>query len=501
MILRRSEVRTKRQGNVAAMVACMLTVLLGMVGFAIDGGMLLSQRRAVQSGADAAAMAAASILYQNFPSSFSGGSYSSSGFRSAAKSEARRVAYANGFLHDASSYDGSNADAGKSKVRVRFPGGTDDDVGGGLGFENSSSIYNTGTNTKASGYEGNITDGCVEVTIHYFQSRYFSTIWGSDVIPIVCHAVAKGAFVAPEDGVIVLNYTAGQALRDTGGGSMIVIGGSFIVDSNATAALFDQGGGSITVMGATGSGQQASPEFDVTGGISIGGNGSLTTLNTNGVNTNSTYTGLHPTPDPLAYLPAPTQPAAGTITKTGGVYTLTPGYYDGTEANFPGNLNSSESIVLDGTGIYYINLPNNQFIKTTGGSITMSGSTRGVMVYMAGGALNVTGNSGSQMNLAPLPDSSVSGGSDVYQGMVFWQPVTNTNAISISGNGGVNVSGTFYAPGTSLMTITGNGTSGNGDQYGSQFVVNQLKVAGNGDVGINFKGGNAAKTRILCLVE
>lgn len=501
MILRRSPM-TRRTGNVAAMVACMLTVLLGMVGFAIDGGMLLSERRRVQSAADGAAMAAACVFYQNYPSmTDNGGNFSVNSQKTNAKLEARRVANANGYTHNASSYeDPSSSDVGKSKVRVRFPNG-DDDGEGSTGFVVPTSIYNTGINTKSPSFEGNIADGCVEVTVYYFQARYFSRIWGSDVIHIVCRAVAKGAFISPEDGVIVLNYTAGQALRDTGGGTIIVNGGSFIIDSNASNATFDQGNGTIIVKGGTGAKQQSSPEFNVTGGISLGGNGTITTLNTNGTSTNATYTGIHPTPDPLAYLPEPAKPAAGTITKVGDVYTLTPGSYDGTEANFPGNLNSSESIVFNGTGIYYFDMPaNNAKIKSTGGSITMSNGTDGVMLFLKQGSLDITGNSGSSMNLKGLP-SGTFGGSEAYQGMVFWQPTSNTNGISITGNGGVNMSGTFYAPSTTEFKVTGNGGSGNGDTYGSQFVVNQFKVAGNGDVNINYSGQTSAKTRVLCLVE
>src|SRR5262249_41880520 len=160
-----------------------------------------------------------------------------------ARTEARAVAAANGYNNE------RTGAAGTSDVHVRFPGN----------FIYTASIYND-TSTNSSNFDGGIADGCVEVTVTYYHPRYFTSIWGSDVIHIPCRAVAKGAFVAPQNGVIVTNYTANQSLFDTGGGQIDVHGGSFIVDSNANAAAFDQGGGLINVYGGTGVGQQANPE-------------------------------------------------------------------------------------------------------------------------------------------------------------------------------------------------------------------------------------------------
>src|SRR5262245_57107956 len=55
-----------RRGMIAAFVAVMLTVLVGVAALAVDGGLLQDNRRRVQAGADAAALAAASVLFQNY---------------------------------------------------------------------------------------------------------------------------------------------------------------------------------------------------------------------------------------------------------------------------------------------------------------------------------------------------------------------------------------------------------------------------------------------------
>src|SRR5207248_1938772 len=55
--------QASRRGSVSILVAVSLTLMLGIVAIALDGGMLLSERRHAQAVADAAALAAASDLY------------------------------------------------------------------------------------------------------------------------------------------------------------------------------------------------------------------------------------------------------------------------------------------------------------------------------------------------------------------------------------------------------------------------------------------------------
>src|SRR5690242_17645376 len=57
----------RRRGTVAVLVALSVTALFGYVALASDGGVLLADRQRAQSTADAAAMAAASVLYQHYP--------------------------------------------------------------------------------------------------------------------------------------------------------------------------------------------------------------------------------------------------------------------------------------------------------------------------------------------------------------------------------------------------------------------------------------------------
>src|SRR5690242_14053911 len=57
----------RKRGVIIVLVAICLTALLSIVAIALDGGLLLDQRRRLQSAADAAALAAAVDLYKNYP--------------------------------------------------------------------------------------------------------------------------------------------------------------------------------------------------------------------------------------------------------------------------------------------------------------------------------------------------------------------------------------------------------------------------------------------------
>ena len=61
-----SQAGSTRRGMVAAQVVLSLSVLMAMLAVVADGGLLLVERRHAQATADAAALAAASDLYENW---------------------------------------------------------------------------------------------------------------------------------------------------------------------------------------------------------------------------------------------------------------------------------------------------------------------------------------------------------------------------------------------------------------------------------------------------
>src|SRR5258708_3764790 len=83
-----------RRGKVVILVAISLIPILGVVAIAVDGGMLLSDRRRVQRGADSAALAAATDLFTNWNTA------AGADPKGDAKTSALSTAKANGFPND-----------------------------------------------------------------------------------------------------------------------------------------------------------------------------------------------------------------------------------------------------------------------------------------------------------------------------------------------------------------------------------------------------------------
>jgi hypothetical protein len=434
-----SPARPRRAGTVTVVVALSLTALMGVVAIAVDGGNLQSEKRHAQATADACAMAAASVLYQNYPQ------YSGTGPVGTATQSALDIATANGYTNDGTT----------SVVTVNIP--------------------------PASGpYAGQA--GYADVLVTYYQPRSFSGIFGSGPLPVRARAVARGAWVAPNAGVIVLDYSGKATLNAQGNGAATETGAPIIVNSNNPSAAVDGGNG---VMQA--------PEFDITGGYTISGSGKMVT---NPI-PNNIFTGVHPTPDPLAYLPVPDQPPAGTMTKVslgGGAtqYTLTPGSY----SNLP-NFTSGDVVIFQQAsagngGIFYLTQGG---LNSQGASLIMDSNTSGgIMIYNAGTGNNdvikITGNSSGTVNLSGLTDGP-------YTGMTIFQARNATEPLSITGNGSFTITGTIYAAGA-LLTASGNGSVSN---IGSQYVTNDLSLTGNGNIYISWAGKQVARTRIITLVE
>lgn len=420
------------------LVAFLVIVLVGMTAIALDGGMLLHNKRRVQAAADAAALAGASEIFRNYPAI-------------------------------AASY-GSTKDPGDKASKAAFASAAVN------GFDNDSASADVEVNIppKEGPFKG--LTGYIEVIITYWQPRYFSTIWGTEPIPVRARAVGFGRWGATKIGIIVLDPTAQYSLDASGGGAVTVTGGAtMIVDSNNSAAGRATGGGTLTA-----------DNFDITG-------------NYVGTFTGNVETGVPPTPDPLRYLPVPPMPPAGTISSRGigqgnREYTLTPGTF----SKLP-NFNPGDVVILkqasanSAGGIYYID---GGGFKSSGASIIMdSNTTGGVMIYnhptstKGSEGIQIAGNSTGKVNLSPLT-------SGPYAGILLWQDRTSSVPLSISGNGDFSLKGTFYTANAQLQ-ITGNGNA----TIGSQYISRTLSLSGNGNITIDYSDETTAKERVITLVE
>jgi hypothetical protein len=375
----------------------------------------LENRRRVQAAADAAALAAADDLYINTPRN------TGMDLPKTADQVARNIATANGYTNDPS---------GPATVVVNIP-------------------PLSGKFTGQAGY--------AEVIITYQQPRYFSGVIGTGTVAVKARAVARGQWVPFNNGIIILDPTSSGSLSANGNGNLKVLGSSIIVNSNNSTAATTVGNAIIT--------DPDKPVYIT--GSNPGYSGTITG--------GTIYTGVPPTPDPLAYLPAPdTSTLTVQRAGTGTTISLQPGIYNG------GLSFSGQQTINMAPGIYYMQ----------GGGFTVSGSANisgtGVMIYSQLG-MSITGN--GTVTLSPPATG-------IYKGISYFQSRTDTSTALVAGDGKFNVTGTVYVP-AGLFNAQGNGDV----SIAGQVVAWQMKEGGNGAVNINFPAGPSAPKRVIQLVE
>jgi hypothetical protein len=493
-----------RKGAVVVLVAVLLVVLIGMLALVLDGGLLQDDRRGAQAAADAAALAAATELFKNYTLITPTTTPPVWDPNGAAASAAQTSATTNGFPSDNTN----------STVDIHIPP----------------------TSGPFAGQKG-----CAEVIVTFYQKRYFSTLWGSRVIPVRARAVARARYGGTGAGIVILDPTADHSLDASGGGSSTtqsvnVTGNATVyVDSNYSTAARTTGGGSMTAAA-----------FKIVGGY------------TGTAFTPTPTTGTQSIPDPLRYLPQPSAPSSnGTITKgtasatttvtttstgttttvtttstfstgtmtttmtsssstptgtgtttttstaTGTAYLLTPGRYGSNGTPLPKLGNSDVALFTQqdssgNGGIYYIDgggwgltstaslqmapLPSNADPTTTGG----------ILIYNAprstasSEGLSITGSGSSAL-------SALKQGP--YAGILFWQDRAAPQTLAITGSNS-DLEGTFYAA-NALLKITGSGTA----TIGSQYISRTLSIAGSGSININYTDQGTARLREVMLVE
>jgi hypothetical protein len=443
-----------RRGGIVLLLAASLTGLIGVVAIGLEGGLLMDQRRRVQAVTDAAAMAAAVDLYENYPA------HDGLDPSSTAKDCALNAAAKMGYAHDGQ----------RTKITVNIP----------PEFGPHKGIY-----------------GYVEVMVQHDQPRFFSRLFGASDMVIKSRSVAKGRWASAKTGILVLDLHETEALKANGGGTVEVIGADIIVNSDDDAATAGDGTG--TILRASGGGR-----FKLTGGVK-----SNTTLE-GPVDFNQ-----KPTPDPLAHLPLPTLPSTAQDARTmpansdvartyldalginwkdvGQFYILEPGRYD----RMP-NFNNNDVVILKQAsagngGIYYLN---DSGFTSTGATIVQDptgGTTGGLMLYndptKISSGISITGGK-------VVIDPPTSG---PYTGISIFQNRSANIDLSITGQGGMKIYGTFYAAGAPIK-ITGSDAVG-GDVIGSQYISRTLQTGGNGKYKVDWSPQKTARIRELTLVE
>jgi hypothetical protein len=440
----------RRPGGVTPVAVLSISLLIGVVAIAVDGGTLMEHRRHVQATADAAALAAAADLYTNYASN-KGADPSNT-----ASNSALPIAAANGF----------NNDGVNSTVTVSV----------------SPQSYQDGPNKGQP-----LPAGYAEVIIQYNAGRMFSNVFGPSAIPVRARAVARGRWAADNDKVIALNLNASGSVTVSGSAGLKILG---ILQVNSSSS---------TALNVTGSLSASQINLNSAGGL-IGSSLSLL-FGLVGSGPPPVHYGS-PIPDPLRFLPDPdpvklalSTRSASKLTINSGTVDLYPGVYVGGIA-----VNGLATVTLhansDGTpGIYYLQgggLKLGMMAKVT----TAAAETAGVMIYndwqASGDCITTSGM--SSLTLSPPA-------SGIYEGLSIFQArgsvSTSAPTLTVSGSGLMSVSGTIYGAYANL-TVSGGAS---GSVVGGQIIVDTLTVSGSATINVDPGTKPIANCRAVGLVE
>ncbi len=441
----------KRRGTVAPLTVLTLTLLVGMVAIAVDGGALLEDRRHVQAAADAAALAAAADLYAHYPA------HGGADPQGTAAKSARTVAAANGFADD-----GTNSVVMVNVSPARYWGG------------------------PSAGQP--LPPGYVEVIIQLNETRKFSNVFASGSIPVCARAVARGTWKPVPDTVHAMALHANGAVS-VGGFSSLTIDGVLRVNSDSPNPITVGLLGTLKVLGLILNALLNGLVNLLLALLGLGGGGG------------GSAQFVPPIPDPLRYLPAPDPVALGlpnqgnNVSVNSGTVDLYPGVYVGGIS-----VSNSATVNLhanpDGSpGIYYLQ----------GGGLSVSGSatittaageTAGVMIYNAWASSSdaITITSQGTVVLSP-PTSGPYTGLTVFQARGTLTVAGPT--VTLTGYARTNIAGTVYAAYASVK-VAGQAR---GAVLGGQHIVHTLSSSGGAGVLVDASGKPVANGRQVGLVE
>jgi Flp pilus assembly protein TadG len=324
---------TGESGQVIVVAVLSMAILLGFLAFAVDVGILLRQKRVLQTAADSAAIAGAAELSNGIVAA-----------RAAALTDSSQNGVTNG--------------SGGVAISVTNP---------------PSSGPNASSAAKAL---------YVEVLISKPQQTFFMNVFNIASLPVKVRAVAKA--VAANSCIWALNTAAGKGV-DIGGTTQLSLPNCGIIDNAAGA----------TALNSTGSSRISAKFIDVAGSITGSSNISNTTSVTTGMTPQSDplagtiippsnpggCTGMNVTSSQTI---GPT--SGGSICysslsiQSGATATLNPGTY-----YINGNLSVSGGASLSGSGVTFY-ITNGGSVSITGGAAMnltapTSGSLSGILFY------------------------------------------------------------------------------------------------------------------------
>ena len=372
-------------GNILVMMAVGMIVFLLLAGTVIDYGVKFHARQQLQKWVDASALAGALELINAVP----------------AKQKAAFYYALNCSLTNPPAQQTASCTSGSVAAASCYSIGGDD-----------VSVTTPYTKPGSSISPTNL----VHVTACRTVGLFFAPMIGINSVRVCASATAKKTFTF--GGIIVLDPTGQAALSMSGGAWLRLTNAAVIVDSNHQKAF-------TISSGSAGIDAKA---------ISITGNYTATGGSQNNL-TPTPQTGVPPTPDPLASLPAPSTSGLPRFTGvhiTGGKATVYPGVYADRLSI------SGGAQVTFAPGIYIMQ----GGIDSSGGSDLFGD---GIMLYNED-KLTVSG--GGTVNFTPP-----SGGT--YDGITIFQARGDTEKATLSGGSDSVLAGTYYFPDTRVLDLSG----------------------------------------------
>jgi hypothetical protein len=421
----RTDSKQGERGQVLALIAIGLVGLMGFSALAIDGGMLLSDRRHAQNAADTSSLAGAAgaatyMRSQNVNyNGFVCGTGDTMAVEQAAEYEAINRAATNDYTIDADITDYHGVDA-QCQILDR-----------GSYLDKHIDVLTRITRDTESNFAHMVYDGPlrneVEAVVRIYPPAPLA--FGHAIV-----ALNEAACSGNKYGVI---FSGSSSTTVTGGGvwsngCMYGNGNKFTVD------VYDGDVGYAGQSGGTLSNIHPSPQYIP-----------------------------HPIPDYSTQVDEPD--CSGLPNRTvphGGTVTLQPGVYDKIKW-------TSGDLTLQ-PGLYCVT--GNKGFDLQGGSITGDGVT----IYLQTGGMTVNGSVDPLDLRAPVenPDPS-----PAVPGILLYMAHGNTSTIKLNGNSTSFYLGTIYAPDGDVFL---SGTSGTKPTFNTQVIGENVEVSGNATIDINF---------------
>lgn len=460
---------SKRGGNVLVLLAVLLPALMGVIGLAIDAGLMMADRRNAQHVADAAATAAAMDLLQG-------------------KTDGDAISTAEGFVQQ-------HNDLSDASVSVSIPPSTG-------AYAGHSGFVEVDVTHPVSTYFARVLNGGIQQhTFARAVAGYEASTEGAAIVVLDSNpsplSVSEIPLVLP-----ALPSSLG-GLEALGQGQLRVNGAVLVnttwggVDEDGDPAGRDSGPPyAVSCTPLLSLSQLAATDIRVVGGVDSPANyQDIDSSQPSPLRANRL-----PVPDPFASLPVPTtgtDAANVTTASYGGVnvvaipligapVTLNPGVYDWIQV-VSGNVTFSPGVYI----VRGVNPLTNIAVNFLGGTVT----AQGVMFYItnsitydaASGAPDATLGQSTPAapgvtTLAPsvvlqalLPGSTLSGLQDAsspFNGLVIYQARHDRRPVVVAHSGllgASSFSGTVYAK-YGHVILAGNGT------YNARFVAGTMRV-------------------------